>query len=887
MVTNFVGIQRDFTVPCGVRADVGIRVRRADGSAAAVGKATWQLGIWRDGSEAVATHFGELLPSPEGAGAGDLFWRFPVLEAGLWRYELTARGSDGEVARVFYGVIGSAVASDIVADGEVVGVRGWRMLEVLLPEVVGGKVEAHWLAGDYVLALCEAARQFAERAEDARDVVLVKFEETDAFIEGFWAHAYKVIVPNSSTGTWWVGGFDTGEFFCGENGKSPEIGVNGNWLTWSWETGSWTDSGTRAAGENGKSPYVDSLGFWVYVDPVTGEWTTGPAAAGKDGLDGEAVVRHVVEHYDDIPWSGETCNGGHVYYVPRGLEFSTRQLASIFAGEVLNQATIEGMFVFSAERAWNRTGGARLLRLGVQAAGAQNGEPSEELLFAHLWYEEEGQWLYAGVSDEAVAQVAGEVSWWDFPLLVVPQNRRVKVLLVQSASEPADDAVGEQVRVQMEATQDGSLCGSLNYVAKAWWQYEADVYDGYDVYGWVVLPDGSEGWVRTSAAYDLATADTYGLMKYGTDRVVEGGAPVGRNAAGQAYVPPADVSVPGAVRPSTLLDPAVENPNEGGGTHMGANATLWVDKATTSRFGAMRGSYNRVIGADPDEKGTVWGVTNCIGFTVDGTASVPVARAFQWGVIKVGTTEPQVQAVPFCLPIGKAAPGNVDKWGADIGGQLVMNLLYRGALRTYSRAEWAVMLPEGIQEGDLPPGNAFGLVTSESFSQSLEDGLVLNEATDKRLGGVKVMESLGSGTAVPTGAAVVNYLNANYYTRSQVYTKTELTKDGGIIEQELKEKLPVYAAKELEPYIKTADADSKYAGSEVATLVNEVKNTTVAQGNTISAVLKELSELKAAIEAYVKVVGAYAGAAEFWFGTAAEFSSLAITGKRVFLVLEN
>ena len=284
MVTNFVGIQKDFTVPCGVRADVGLRVKRADGSPAAVGRATWRLGIWKDGAEAVATRFGELLPAPDGAGEGDLFWRFPVLEAGLWRYELTARGSDGEVARVFYGVIGSAAASDIVADGEVVGVKGWRMLEVLLPEVAGGKVEAHWLSGDYVLALCEVARgeadrakmeadrakteadrakteadraagfasgmqdaldgavdeatrraedaaeraeDAAERAEDAKDVVVGKFNETDAFIEAFWDRAHTVIVPNTQTGTWVIGGFNTGVKFCGENGVAPDINAAG------------------------------------------------------------------------------------------------------------------------------------------------------------------------------------------------------------------------------------------------------------------------------------------------------------------------------------------------------------------------------------------------------------------------------------------------------------------------------------------------------------------------------------------------------------------------------------------------------------------------------------------------------------------------------------
>lgn len=986
MVTNFVGIQKDFTVPCGVRADVGLRVKRADGSPAAVGRATWRLGIWRDGAEAVATRFGELLPRPEGAGDGDLFWRFPVLEAGLWRYELTARGSDGEVARVFYGVIGSAAASDIVAAGEVVGVKGWRMLEVLLPEVAGGKVEAHWLSGDYVLALCEVARGEADRSKteadrakteadraagiasgmqgalddavagvtdraeaaakaaagsaasaasaakaaeaardeavEAKDVVVEKFEETDEFIEAFWDRAFSVIVPSSLTGTWVIGGRDTGEFYRGADGLSPVVGGNGNWLTWSWDSGTWVDSGTRAEGKNGFSPYVNSLGFWVYVDPVTGELTQGDAAGGKDGRDGDAIVRHVVESYEDIPWTGETCNGGHVYYVAKELDYTLRQLSAVYEGEAIDNANVRGEFVFAANRVFSRTGGAKLLKLGIYAPAVSNGEPSSELLWAHLYYEEGDGWLYAATSTDAVSQVASASSWWSFAGVVLPQGRRVRVLLSQSEVHSVAEADGgtETVRVSMTRASDGSKCGDLLYACKAWWQYEADCYDGYDVYSWVVLPDGSEGWVKTSAAYDVASADVYGLVKLGTDRVVSVGAPVGRNASGQAYVPTAEASVAGTVRVSNAFDPDTEVRNEGGSMHMSADGVILADKATPKRFGAVRLSFNRQVGLTTDPNtgdDTDWGNTNCLGVQADGKTSVQVAEAFQWGVSRVGTSVRQSNGMPWILPVGMADKGVKNEYGSDIRGQLMNNLLMNGALRTMVKADWLANLPPGMVSADVCEGNAFGFLTSDSFRQSKKKGLELAAATDKLLGGVKVMETLGSGTAVPTGTAVVDYLDEHYYTKSEVYTKAETVAQIRVVVPDVVSgMLASYATKSwtqngfvsksdynawkervtelfvsdgnlINANTQAINANKKACDAAISSLTSTVNANKTACDNSVAQLNGRIAALEGKTDGYLKMVGAFAGTVELWGGTAEEFAKVDITGKRMFMTLEN
>lgn len=775
----------------------------------------------------------------------------------------------------------------------------------------------------------------AESAEDAkneatakRDEVYGKFEETDAFIEAFWDRAFSVIVPSSLTGTWVIGGKDTGEFYRGANGLSPKIGENGNWLTWSWDSGTWDDSGTRAEGKNGFSPYVNTLGFWVYIDPLTGEFTQGDAAAGRDGRDGDAVVRHVVDSYDDIPWTGETCNGGHVYYVSKELDYTLRQLSAVYEGEAIDNANVRGEFVFAANRVFSRTGGAKLLKLGIYAPAASGGEPSSELLWAHLYYEEGGGWLYAATSTDAVSQVASASSWWSFAGVVLPQGRRVRVLLSQSEVHSVAESDGgtETVRVSMTRASDGSKCGDLLYACKAWWQYEADCYDGYDVYSWVVLPDGSEGWVKTSAAYDVATADVYGLVKLGTDRVVSVGAPVGRNASGQAYVPTAEASVAGTVKVSNAFDPDTEVRNEGGSMHMSADGVILVDKAKPNRFGAIRHSYGRTVGLETNPntgEETDWGNTNAIGLQADGRTSVQVAGAFQWGVVRVGTSVPQSMGMPWIIPVGKAVKGATDPIGHwDISGQLMNNLLVGGALRTMVEADWLGNLPPGISAEFLADGNYFGLMTSDSFKQSRLKGLELMPATDKLLGGVKVMETLGSGTAVPTGTAVLDYLSEHFYTKDAVYTQDETDERIRAAEEHIRTDLPGlvttlmagyatqtwttnrFVSKEsfdgwrdlwtgtvdqiredLDETAALVETNKKACDETVMSLTATVSSNKTACDNSVKALNEKIAALEGKTDGYVKQGNS--GIEEIWVGTAEEFAKVSLSGKTWYLALEN
>lgn len=971
MVTNFVGIQKDFTVPCGVRADVGVRVKRADGAPAAVGRATWRLGIWRDGAEAVATRFGELLPAPDGAGEGDLFWRFPVLEAGLWRYELTARGSDGEVSRVFYGVIGSAVASDIVADGEVVGVKGWRMLEVLLPEVAGGKVEAHWLSGDYVLALCEVARGEADRAgteanrakteadrakteadraagvasgvqdaldgavdeatqraeraagraenaavraESAKDVVVSKFEETDAFIEAFWDRAHTVIVPNTKTGTWEIGGFNTGVKFCGENGKAPEINGVGEWLVYDWEKG-WVNTGVMAKGQDGFSPNINSEGNWVWKD-THGEIHVGPSAYGRDGKDGSVVVRHLVGSFEDIPTEGETCNSDHIYYVPIASELTRREVSSFRAGDNTNVGNFRGEVIFAARRSASVVGaentpafgqeqtGRRLVRFGMLAGFSNGDEPSAEALYAHLYFRENGAWSYLGKSAEAVAQVSGVESFWEFEDLVLPIGAYdMRVVFSRYEERETAEQNKETVRVQVvDNPGDDSFCGENRWAAISSWVLESVYTKGYDVYHWVHKADGSEGWVPVNELYDLATAEVYGLMKYATDLPVQDGAPVGKNSSGQACVPRAEYSVAGSGR---LSDGTALNDRNSGLVGMDSNGAFRTSKASHERHGSVK--YSRedtlarclCIGEVPD------------GTMVDnkdrgGTAGCTRAAHHTYGVVKTSFTYNanvwNYNNTTYMMPIGMrsdidaAKVDDTDNWYTGANGHLAVKLADGGALRWHSTGQ---MMTDGAV---YSTGGYLEVKTDDSFSQ--EGGkLVLMKASASLLGGVNIQESLESGSSVPTGTAVMDYLAENYYTKQDVidgfsdklksYATQSWTRNNFVSKssytgwKDLTDKIITTNENRLEVAEKAIVANKTACVNSITGLADTVSSNKTACDNSVKALNEKIAALEDKTDGYLKMVGAFEGTVELWGGTAEEFAKVDITGKRMFMTLEN
>lgn len=615
---------------------------------------------------------------------------------------------DGERRRaVWY----HTTAAELAAEKSEAAAKRAEAVEAELDAAVEEATERAEAAAERAEGAATKAAGCAKDAEAAQAGAVAARTATEAKLAGIdevlhrWdERVSSAIYPSSETGTWVVGDYVTGAFW---QGPPAHIGTSGNWMNWNMETQQWEDSGVRAAAKDGFSPYVDSAGYWVYVDPVTGELRQGALAAGKDGVDGVAVRRIMVDSYDDIPQEGETCNGGHYYYVPDG----------------------EG---------------------------------------------------------------------------------------------------------------------------------------GWNVYAWLETPAGNGGWVFVGLANDIATAEVYGLMKYGTDEVVVNGAPVGRDADGKAHVPVAEPTVPGAVKPTNEL--IFEG---GGGTHMTPDGGMRVDEATTLASGTVLLSYAGLVD------------TACIGLTADFRISVPWATLTQEGVVKLGSSLDHVNGRPYIVSIGATAEH-----------KLAFNVLTGGALKhLQGQTGWLSGMAPGVEVSGLNGKSIFfGLDTSDSFSQA-GGKLSLNEATTSLLGGVRKMLTLGSGSDVPTGDAVMDYLCGHYYSKSETYTRSELTRDGGVIDTELQSRVPLYAEVELAKYVKKTEADGTFAEASVVTelswTVSNLGNDVTGHGNSIKAIQDEVKALQGADSGCVKVVGAFAGAEELWFGTAEEFSKQAITGKRIFLTLEN
>ena len=459
-------------------------------------------------------------------------------------------------------------------------------------------------AVDLVTQRAESAAGRAEnaavRAESAKDVVVDKFEQTDAFIDAFWEEAYKVIKPDTQTGTWVIGSYNTGVAYCGENGKAPEINGVGEWLVYDWEKG-WVNTGVMAKGQDGFSPNINSEGNWVWKD-THGEIHVGPSAYGKDGKDGSVVVRHLVGSFEDIPTEGETCNSGHIYYVPIASELTRREVSSFRAGDNTNVGNFRGEIIFAARRSASVVGaentpafgqeqtGRRLVRFGMLAGFSNGDEPSAEALYAHLYFRENGAWSYLGKSAEAVAQVSGVESFWEFEDLVLPIGAYdMRVVFSRYEERETAEQNKETVRVQVvDNPGDDSFCGENRehrWAAISSWVLESVYTKGYDVYHWVHKADGSEGWVPVNELYDLATAEVYGLMKYATDLPVQDGAPVGKNSSGQACVPKAELSVAGAGK---LSDGDALNDRNSGLVGIDAHGAFRTSKASHERHGSVK-----------------------------------------------------------------------------------------------------------------------------------------------------------------------------------------------------------------------------------------------------------------------------------------------------------
>lgn len=711
---------------------------------------------------------------------------------------------DGERRRaVWYHTTAAEVYAERAEKAAETAERVQNEIEAVLDEAVEEATERAEAAAVQAAASAASAKADAASAKADRQAIEVKFQETDAFIDGFYDVALRVIVPNQTTGTWWIGGRDSKQPFQGEQGYSPQISTSGYWLV--WRDGQVVESDTRAMAEDGFSPYIDSAGYWVYVDPLTGQVGRGPLAAGKDGLDGTAVRRILVSSVEDIPTEGDTCHGGVYYYVK------------------------------------DTTAGAG------------------ESVDIHItnW----SSWLLYFTASDGLQGSLGGLRNMDS--LVNDVNTGSYSFTAEKVDENVVRLHPKQVAMSVQV---GFGCRVLTGGA-------------YEVYGWIEQGD-TAGWLRLGMASDLATAEVHGLVKLGTNSIIQSGSPVGNNADGQMAVSVASYTSLGTVKPSGT---AVSD--DGGGTHMAADGKMLVDKADTQRFGAVKLSCGEQIPNDDDN----------IGLRADGKIGVRRATLDEFGSVRLGSKLQQVANIPYLLSVGSIT----DETRPGDTGKLANNLLLGGALQHQTASYWTSggrLDIDGIDSANLKSGVYYmGLYTSPSFKQSEENGLELKEATTTLLGGVKKQTTLASGGDVPTGSAVLNYLNLHYYNKLQTYSQDELTKDGGVIEEVLSTKLlPIYAAQQLAPYAKTAWVNENFAkASELNTVkvtVADNKSDIAANTNSIGALQSELNGIKAEVQEmlkdYVKVGNS--GIYELCELTQEEFDKLSVIDtKKSYIVLAN
>ena len=107
---------------------------------------------------------------------------------------------------------------------------------------------------------------------------------------GDTAHGDNGRSPEIIDDYWWAWDgekwYNTGIKAKGEDGHSPYIGPTGNWFVWNGTE--YVDSGDKAKGDNGKSPYIGENDNWWAWDG-TKWYDTEIKAKGKDGKDGKDI----------------------------------------------------------------------------------------------------------------------------------------------------------------------------------------------------------------------------------------------------------------------------------------------------------------------------------------------------------------------------------------------------------------------------------------------------------------------------------------------------------------------------------------------------------------------------------------------------------------------
>ena len=297
-----VGTRFNFSVAAGVSEVIKIRV----------GKAGQLDGVDVSGAAFrfyYAAPTGPMrLPVEHGAELGVLNLSVPKLEPGELSYSLEFTDALGQNGVLLYGVL--TVISRQHADALMNAAEAaeQRVLAVTAGSLHDGPVELRWSASSMAAVYAEDAKAAALRAEEAAgdvaglgDDVSATLQLAMAFMESFnKALRESITVVDNYL---YVGGVNTGHYVKGEDAPIPEYRADGYLYL----------DGKRVAkikGEDGITPHITADKFWAI-----GAVKTKTRAEGRDGLDGTAVRRVLIQSTAELPAGEER---GVLYYVKQG-----------------------------------------------------------------------------------------------------------------------------------------------------------------------------------------------------------------------------------------------------------------------------------------------------------------------------------------------------------------------------------------------------------------------------------------------------------------------------------------------------------------------------------------------------------------------------------------
>ena len=159
----------------------------------------------------------------EGDSPDIVLMRFPALPDGRYRWAITAEAEDGTSSALVSGTLGVQWPQIKSMEGAVASPN--RRVVVRYPEDSKAGV-ARWVSTSWLDAAVETALDAEKGAREAAEELLVvndKLAQAEALQQAFDGKIADFVQPDYNTGTWKVGGKDTGLPYKGADGKNADV----------------------------------------------------------------------------------------------------------------------------------------------------------------------------------------------------------------------------------------------------------------------------------------------------------------------------------------------------------------------------------------------------------------------------------------------------------------------------------------------------------------------------------------------------------------------------------------------------------------------------------------------------------------------------------------